>query len=110
MRPLSDLPRVVQRIGVLPGAWLVGGAAAYAMGVDTKPKDWDFFVESEAHAAAMTHLRGASAIAVNSCGGLKATMPDGTVVDLWISTLAHFVTHGTGSVAVNLLHGRVVRW
>ena len=57
MRPLSDLPRVVQRIGVVPGVWLVGGAAAYAMGADVPTKDWDFIVEPLAHSAALAHLR-----------------------------------------------------
>ena len=109
MRPLSDLPRVVQRIGVVPGVWLVGSGAAYALGVDVPPKDWDFLVDPEAHCGVLTHLRGAT-FTVNSCGGMKATAPDGTVVDVWISSLAHFITHGTGNVAVNLLHNRVVRW
>jgi hypothetical protein len=109
MRPLSDLPRVVQRIGVVPGVWLVGGAAVYAIGADVPTKDWDFIVEPLAHSAALAHLRGAT-FTVNSCGGLKAIAPDGTVLDLWISSLAHFITHGTGNVAVSLLHGKVVRW
>lgn len=104
MRPLSDLPRVVQRVGVVPGVWLVGGGAAYAIGVDVPPKDWDFIVEPDAYS-----LRDAT-FAVNSCGGLKATAPGGVVLDLWVSSLARFVAHGTGSVAVNLLHGRTIKW
>jgi len=108
MRPLSDLPRVVQRIGVVPGVWLVGGAAAYVAGERATPKDWDFIVEADAVQAALAHLRGA-VLTVNSCGGLKAAL-DGLSIDLWPSTLAHFITHGTGDTAISLLHRKVVRW
>jgi hypothetical protein len=109
VRPLSDLPRVVQRVGVVPGVWLVGGAAAYVLGEGGPPKDWDFIVEAEAHGPLMAHLRAAT-LTLNSCGGLKVAAPGGVTLDIWISSLARFVTNGTGAVAVNLLHGKVVRW
>jgi len=107
-RPLADLPRAIQRVGVLPGVWLVGGGALWVLGDDKPPKDWDFFVEPDAHAAVLSNLRGA-ALATNSFGGLKITV-DGLVIDLWVSSLARFVTHGTGNVAISLLYSKVVRW
>jgi len=93
----------------VPGVWLVGGAAAYVLGEGGQPKDWDFIVEAEAHGALMAHLRAAT-LPLNSCGGLKVAAPGGVTLDIWISSLARFVTNGTGAVAVNLLHGKVVRW
>lgn len=109
MRPFVELPRVVSRVGVVPGVWLVGGAVPYVLGrAVEQPKDYDFIVEPDAYSAVLVHLRDA-ALSVNSCGGLKASV-GGVVLDLWVSTLARFVTHGTGSVALSMLHGRLVQW
>ncbi len=109
---LAQMPKKPRIIAQMPGVWLVGGAACWLAdeNLNAFPKDWDFIVEPSAHQRVLTLLHTYKYVfQVNSFGGVKAT-GDGIMIDVWLSSLSDFITNGTGNLAVNVLHSKVVTW
>jgi hypothetical protein len=84
-------PRAVQGFCFGQGAWVVGSAAQYLLGLRSECRDWDLQVPFERWYEAIPHVPDTAVR--NTFGGWKYQLPEGVELDLWPGTLQHLLTH-----------------
>lgn len=95
LRWLEDFPDFLRPLCIDHGAWVVGSAAQYIIGVslsDSKPRDWDVLVPLTEWPKAC-RLVPWKAVA-NSFGGYKIEV-QGIKADVWPDDLNSFIAKAT---------------
>ena len=86
----SKLPLIVRSFSYNNNGWVVGGGAAYLLGLTSEqPRDWDILIPLEEWYKACKSFPVGSV--TNSFGGVKIKVDD-IEVDVWGDSLSNFIS------------------